>query len=376
MVVTVRVTITPHRRKTMSAEPKQVVVTELDTTTRKIFYMDPFNVSIIGGKGPKDFGDETHPMYDKRILLPLDEQMLASIKADGIIVPIKAFSDGDKTVVSAGRRRVLHARAINLELQAANPGIKAEDMIRVPVVIETSSEERNSVNKFTENSHRLGVDPYERAKEMQKMLNKGVDEKRIRTIFGISVQQFAQDMKLLNLTGPALEAYQNKELSANAAAAVGSLQATEQLEALRKARDEAIAKGRKEGKLTMADVEGAVADSKARGGADHKTRKTPKQVVQAVRNLITELMVNVVKSDKPFAADGRTPAQPDPAAMFQALRKIAVLVDDSDPPHTWEKQFKTMHKQLVDEQAADEEQATGKPAKGATSEKTTTGKGK
>ena len=59
--------------------------------------------------------DKTHPLYDERINLPIDEGMVLNIKELGVLEPITVWKDPENglTCVVVGRQRVRHTMEAN-----------------------------------------------------------------------------------------------------------------------------------------------------------------------------------------------------------------------------------------------------------------------
>lgn len=59
--------------------------------------------------------DKTHPLYDERINLPIDEGMVLNIKELGVLEPIIVWKDPENglTCVVVGRQRVRHTLEAN-----------------------------------------------------------------------------------------------------------------------------------------------------------------------------------------------------------------------------------------------------------------------
>ena len=69
----------------------------------------------------KVVSDPTHPLFDERSTLPIDEMMVRNIQAFGVLEPVIVTRDaetGDVLVVD-GRQRVRHALIANERLSAA-----------------------------------------------------------------------------------------------------------------------------------------------------------------------------------------------------------------------------------------------------------------
>lgn len=326
-------------------EAKLMVVSELEETKRSYFMADPAQLLVVG----VDFGGVGDVGYDQRIELPLDPQLLESIKERGVIKPVHVRTDGERKVVVDGRRRVLHARAVNMKLQAENPGIEAKNLVRVPYIMVRGDEMSLFTIQEISNAYAVTDPPYMQAKKIQFALDRGMSELEVCKTFGISGPTLQDRIKLLNLAPEAAKALVREEMSANAALEMSAIPMAEQLKVLARAREDAIATGRKEGRLSTKTITNAVADTRAAGNTTTPKRQTPSDVVKAIDRIMADLQVGVAKSGAPFGKDGRTANLPELAAMGAALRRIAKLVHKEGK--TWDAEIKALVKSLTDDQA-------------------------
>ena len=72
-----------------------------------VLMFDPENLHLVT--------DKTHPLYDERIHLPIDEGMVLNIKELGVLEPIIVWKDPETglTCVVVGRQRVRHTDLIH-----------------------------------------------------------------------------------------------------------------------------------------------------------------------------------------------------------------------------------------------------------------------
>lgn len=319
----------------MSKATEQPVVTTLETTKRSIYMMDPATVLVVG----IDFGDESTPGYDRRVKLPLDPQLTASIKSFGVIRPILARKDGERVVAVDGRRRVMHARAANLELQAANPGIEPEQLIKIKVELIRGDEMSLLSTSHIANAYAVQNAPMDEAADMQRMIDKGAGIAQVALAFGRSEIVVSDRLKLLDLAPEAAALVAKEQLTANAALEIVGLPMADQVRVLQKVRDEAVGV-KANGKLDTRAVTTAARAVRAETGKGAAVRQTPKERVAAAYKELEALARGVAESGKPMSADGRTSSQPDSAAMFQVCRKaLRILHPDNK---TWDSVVKSL----------------------------------
>lgn len=129
--------------------------------------------------------DKTHPLYDERVHLPIDEGMVLNIAELGVLEPIIVWKDPETglTCVVVGRQRVKHTLEANkLRLK------EGKDPLLVPGVVKRGSANQMAKYMVSENEIRRPDTPLGRAKKMSDALDRGLDEDDIAVLFGCSVQ--------------------------------------------------------------------------------------------------------------------------------------------------------------------------------------------
>lgn len=193
------------------------------------YKIDPDRAIIIGLD--TDDGEE-HELYDERIHLPLSPEMVANIKAKGVIEPIQFIFDGDRIVIVNGRRRIMHAREANRQLVA-----EGEPPLRVPGV--SKSDEHLLGLMVSTNEHRVDDTPMTRAKKLQRMIARGYSLDECAVYFGVSGQTIRNWKALLECAPKVQKAVDTGKISASAAQKLAKLERSEQVKTL----DEMIEKG-------------------------------------------------------------------------------------------------------------------------------------
>jgi ParB family transcriptional regulator, chromosome partitioning protein len=202
--------------------------TAFQASRRSLFLLAPEDVVVVG-LDTKD-GPE-HPLYDERIHMPLVEMTVRDIMKRGVIEPIVVIKNGEKAVVTDGRRRIMHAREVNRRLREAG----SEELIRIPVLPpEKGSDSELMSLMIVLNEHREADMPINRAKKLQKFLRLGRSEEEAAEAFKISEAQVGKLLSLLDLI-PEVQAMLAKgEISLGRAYEVAKLASDEQLEAATK----------------------------------------------------------------------------------------------------------------------------------------------
>ncbi|HHD2650974.1 TPA: ParB/RepB/Spo0J family partition protein, partial [Klebsiella pneumoniae] len=138
--------------------------------------------------------DKTHPLYDERIHLPIDEGMVLNIKELGVLEPIIVWKDPETglTCVVVGRQRVKHTLEANKLLLK-----EGKAPLLVPGVVKRGSANQMAKYMVSENEIRRPDTPLGRAKKMSDALDRGLDEDDIAVLFGCSVQTVRATLSLL-----------------------------------------------------------------------------------------------------------------------------------------------------------------------------------
>lgn len=169
--------------------------------------------------------DKTHPLYDERIHLPIDEGMVLNIKELGVLEPIAVWKDPEKglTCVVAGRQRVRHTLEANKLLLK-----EGKDPLLVPGVVKRGSANQMAKYMVSENEIRRPDTPLGRAKKMSDALDRGLDEDDIAVLFGCSVQTVRATLSLLDATQAVRDAVESGTVTVTQARQLASLKPEEQ----------------------------------------------------------------------------------------------------------------------------------------------------
>lgn len=241
------------------------------------FMAKPSELTIVGhdtSDGPE------HPLYDERIKLPLDPDLVRNMKARGVIEVIRALKVGDKMLVWSGRRRTLHARVVEKEMADAGEG-----EFRVPVIVE-KGDQRDAFSKgLAANRFRVDDDILASARQARHALDMGNSVETVAQDMKVSDQTIRNWMQLLSASPEVLKAVENGELGATAALVLAPLDPEAQVKQLAELKKDA-----KDGvKLT---VQATKAKVKARLGGrpgEQTNRVTPKERVEKATALLTKL---------------------------------------------------------------------------------------
>ena len=142
--------------------------------------------------------DKTHPLYDERIHLPINEPMVLNIMDQGVLEPIIVWKDPEtgRSCVVDGRQRVRHTIEANKRLAK-----EGKPLLMVPAVTKRGSAVRMAQAMVSANEIRQADTPLGRAKKMADALERGHDEQDLSLMFGCSVQTVRATLSLLDANG-------------------------------------------------------------------------------------------------------------------------------------------------------------------------------
>lgn len=174
--------------------------------------------------------DKSHPLYDERIHLPLDEAMILNIIDQGILEPIIVWKDPETglSCVVDGRQRVRHTQEANKRLIE-----KGEAPLLVPAVTRRGSAVRMAQAMVSANEIRRADTPLGRAKKMADALERGHDEHDLSLMFGVSVQTVRATLSLLDATQAVKDAVEAGDVTVTQARQLASLPPEEQREKIK-----------------------------------------------------------------------------------------------------------------------------------------------
>lgn len=203
----------------------------LDGKRLNAFAMDPNELVVIGHDtqdGPE------HPLYDERIKLPLDENLIRNIQALGVIENVTVRKNGGVPEVVAGRRRVLHAR------EASRRNVeKGMPEILVPTTVLRSDDRHAFAIAISENEQRRNDDPVTRAKKAARLMRMGMGEDDLAIVFGLTKQQIKNLLSILDLDAKVQKAIEAEKITFTAAIQLTDLKREDQVAKL----DEMLAAG-------------------------------------------------------------------------------------------------------------------------------------
>ena len=180
-----------------------------------VFYLAP---EIIGSVISKEA-----VLYDPRVELPLDENLVKNIMVHGVITPVIVCKQGGCAVVIDGRQRVKAAREANKRLTA-----EGKQPLLVPCILRKDTEEDLFGVSVSANEQRQDDSPLLKAQKAAKLQHMGKTAAEVAILFGVTPQAVYQWGKLLECAAPVRKAVEQGLLAASAAVQLAGLPSAEQ----------------------------------------------------------------------------------------------------------------------------------------------------
>jgi len=203
-----------------------------DVPRSNLYMFDPADLVIVT--------DKEDSLYDPRVELPVEENMVLNIMDKGILQNIRVVKRGENRVVATGRQRVKAALEANKRLRK-----QGKEPIRVPVVLATGDEADNFGVMISENELRRDDSPIAKAEKCKKFIDMGRTAKEAAVTFGVTEQTIKNWLEIVSLSAAAKKAVDNGMISATAAAKLSSMSPAEQKEAVEELVQKAMAAGKK-----------------------------------------------------------------------------------------------------------------------------------
>jgi ParB family chromosome partitioning protein len=219
------------------------------------FSVDPRELTLVT--------DPKHPLYDERVHAPLDEAMIASIMAVGVIEPVVVRKNGPLLEVAVGRQRVKNATEANRRLKA-----EGRYLIKVPIVIRTGEPKDIIVAAVIENEIRRPDVILIKSAKARRMQHFGHTIADIAVAFGVVPETIENWLKLDELHPTIKRLVAKGKLNYTVAMRLAKLQREKQLLALEE--------------LLKAGATNANAVRVVVGGRLEKVRPPSKQVLRRV----------------------------------------------------------------------------------------------
>ena len=165
--------------------------------------------------------DETSPLYDERVHLPVSEALVLNIMHQGVIQPVVICKNPESGAVevAAGRQRVKAAREANRRLKA-----KGCEPVQVPAVVRRAGKPGDMAGVMvSENEIREADTPLGRAEKMRRLMEFGKGEEDLAVLFGCSVATVKSTLALLDCTAAVRKAVDAGQINVSHARALAKL---------------------------------------------------------------------------------------------------------------------------------------------------------
>ena len=200
----------------------------------ELSHIDPKNIVIVGLDTPHKSVVE-HAAFDPRALLPVSEEMQASIDAEGILQPIRVYAtgkgDGRQYIAQAGRQRIKAARELNDKYAAAGVARR----ILIPCIIDAAPDEKRTFRVgIAENAIRVDDPLLLKIQQAAVMANVHAESREaIARTFGVSLPTISLWFKLHTAPAAIKAAFAESAITFTAALKLADLPADVQKTTLR-----------------------------------------------------------------------------------------------------------------------------------------------
>ena len=193
---------------------------------REIEYVAPHDLVIIGLD--TDHRGE-HPLFDERVFIPIDTNLVKNITVYGIQQPVLARQEAGKYYVVDGRQRVRAAReAVKAQ------GSAGEFQVKVPVRVLKADDRRVSGIMISANEHRQGDEVLSKAFKAVRLMDLVGDINTVSIAFGRSEAQIRNWFTLAEADSSLHSAIRLGTVGASAAIEIARLPREEQVKAVEK----------------------------------------------------------------------------------------------------------------------------------------------
>lgn len=193
---------------------------------KNITYLDPNHIVIVGIDTEATTEDT---LYDERIDLDVDTNLVKNIMVYGVQQPVLVREEDGDVIVVDGRQRVRAAREANKQFRAAG-----EVEVKVPVLSVRGDDRRVTGIMISANEQRRDDDVLVRAMKAQRMLDLVGSKADVALAFGRTTQTINAWLRLAEADTSVHEAIQSGAISASAGVEIASLDRKEQAAAVDK----------------------------------------------------------------------------------------------------------------------------------------------
>lgn len=188
--------------------------------------------------------DPKHPLYDERIHLPLQENLVRNIMVKGVLKAILVRRNGEedgKPIVEVvdGRQRVRHALEANKRLKK-----EGKALVRVPAMRKRGEDGDIFGMMVSANEFNQADDVVTKAKKLQRFLDfNGGSKEEAAVVFGVTAQTIRNLLAVLECAPPVLRALAQGEIPATVVRDFAKMSRDKQVLALAAMRKQGVTKG-------------------------------------------------------------------------------------------------------------------------------------
>lgn len=251
----------------------------------------------LGNKGKKDaytfdpedlvlVTDENHPLFDRRVHLPLDEALVLNMMhapdgvPQGVIEPVTVVRDPEtgKLLVTVGRQRIKAAREANKRLKKA--GLEP---FWVPAMIRRETKAHALMGLLiSENEGRQNDTPLGRAEKAQRYLALGRDFKEIATLMCTSEATVKNWIAILDAPAAVKNALEAGKISNSDAYKLAKLEPSEAKEKVAELIEHAPRTPGKKRSSNAKKAREIVSGKESKEGTEKSEKKLSKRAEDAV----------------------------------------------------------------------------------------------
>lgn len=180
--------------------------------------------------------DKTHPLFDERVFLPLNESLVLSVTELGILQPVVVRRSGDLFEVVDGRQRVRAAVEANRRLSDGG----SDRQILVPITVRRDDDKVSARVMVVANEIRQSDSPVVRARKAQRLLDQGMLMPEVCVSFDMSPTSLTDLLKLLDTSSDIQDMVERGVVPATAASAVAALPREDQKSAMEDIRAQGL----------------------------------------------------------------------------------------------------------------------------------------
>ena len=173
--------------------------------------------------------DANHPLYDERVYLPLDEDMVKNIMVHGVIEPVTVRRNGDLLEVADGRQRVKNSREANKRLKK-----EGKSPVRIVITFRAGHDKDIYGVVVSANEFRRPDAVLIKAAKAQRMLNFGATWTEVAVNYGCTVETIENWVSLLGLHPRILKAISEGKVKYTVAMRLARLPREKQMRKFRK----------------------------------------------------------------------------------------------------------------------------------------------